>query len=241
MDNSRGDAKIMIKVLGFDTSSTAATIALAEEGRLIAEYYLNNKRNHSEKLMPLIQQMLSDCDITLNEIQGIAVAMGPGSFTGLRIGAATAKGLAFAAGIPIIGINTLDGLAYNAVTFNGPICPVLNARREQVYTALFRGNGMSIERLTDYMAVEIKEILKTAGETGEPVLFLGDGVPVYKDEIKNMLGKNALFAPEALTMPRASSIALLGVEGFKKGEVESPFTFTPFYLRRSQAEIQLEK
>lgn len=113
MDNSRVDAKIMIKVLGFDTSSTAATIALAGEGRLIAEYYVNNKRNHSEKLMPLIQQMLSDCDLTLNEIQGIAVAMGPGSFTG-------AKGLAFAAGIPVIGIIPLTALRTMLLHLMGP-------------------------------------------------------------------------------------------------------------------------
>lgn len=231
----------MKKVLGIDTSSIVATVAVAEETRLIAEYYIESEKNHSEKLIPVIKAMLEECGLQPTCIDAVAVAKGPGSFTGLRIGVVTAKGFAFASNIPIIGINTLDGLAYNAAIFGGLICPILNALRGNVYTALFRSKNGGIERLSEYKVLHIDDVLKRVDEYSEPVVFLGDGVPLFRSEIKRVLGNNAKIAPPMLFMPRASSIAALGIEGLKRGEGESAFSLMPFYLRKSQAEIQLER
>ncbi|MDI3534778.1 MAG: tRNA threonylcarbamoyladenosine biosynthesis protein TsaB [Thermosediminibacterales bacterium] len=228
-------------VLGFDTSSVTATVALVSEDKLLADYTLNNKKNHSEKLMPLISQMLNDLEIEPAEIDAVAVAEGPGSFTGLRIGAATAKGLSYAAGIPVIGVNTLEALAYNLNFSPYMICPVLNARRGQVYTGLYMWENNELKTIFQCSAVEIEKILKVIKNLDQPVFFLGDGTSVFKEQIISVLGGNAIWAPPPLSIPRASSVAFLGLNKLLKGEKQTPFEFKPQYFRRSQAEIQFEK
>jgi len=231
-----------VKVLGFDTSSIVATAAVVDDEKLVCEYFINNKKNHSEKLLPLVSEMLKNAEVALEELDGIAVAQGPGSFTGLRIGAAIAKGLAYALDIPLLGVPTLDGLAYNVKHFKGLICPILNARRNQVYTALYEGGLVSgYKRITDYMAVNIKEIIDRIQITGKRVIFLGDGLDVYKQDITAELGDKGLFASQAFNMPSAASVAMLGLEKLKKGLGQSAFEFNPLYVRKSQAEIQYEK
>ena len=231
-----------MKVLGFDTSSIVATAAVVDDEKLVCECIINNKKNHSEKLLPLVSEMLKNAEVALEELNGIAVAQGPGSFTGLRIGAATAKGLAYALGIPLLGVPTLDGLAYNVKHFRGLICPILNARRNQVYTALYEGGlDSGFRRITDYMAVNIGKILDRIQSTGKRVIFLGDGLDVYRQHITAQLKDKGLFASQAFNMPSAASVAMLGLEKLRKGLEQSAFEFTPLYVRRSQAEIQYEK
>lgn len=230
-----------MKILGFDTSSIVATAAVVDEHKLVCEYIINNKKNHSEKLLPLIWEMLRNSEIRMADLSGIAVAQGPGSFTGLRIGAATAKGLAYALNVPLLGVPTLDGLAYNVKYFEGLICPILNARRNQVYTALYKGGKRGLERITPYKAVHIDEVIKEILETGRETIFLGDGLNAYKNHVIEGLGRRAFFAPVNSNMPSAASIAKIGLEKLKQGLGESAFEFLPLYVRKSQAEIQYEK
>lgn len=227
-------------ILGIDTSSIVATCAIATEDRLIAELVVNNKKTHSQKLLPAIARMFEESDMSIESVDAIAVAKGPGSFTGLRIGVSTAKGLAFALQKPVVGINTLDALAYNVGLCEKLVCPLLNARRGQVYTALYQGDITKIRRLTEYMAVGLDEITGLIHTKGQPVIFLGDGAIVYKQEIKDALGDLSITSSSAFSMPRASSVAFLGIETLVRGEYQSAEDLEPFYLRRSQAEILWE-
>lgn len=230
-----------MKILAIDTSSMVASAAVVDDDKLVAEYIINHKKTHSEQLMPIIEQVLQGCGTSIGEIDAVAVASGPGSFTGLRIGAATAKGLAHACGIKIIGVPTLDGLAFNLPYCQGIICPIMDARRNQVYTALYKWDQGSFYKLKPYCAMAISELLEDLRIRGERVVFLGDGVPVHRDIIKNVLGDRAEFAPRNAGRQRASSIAELAMEALRRGEGQSGDAFVPFYLRKSQAEREYDK
>lgn len=227
-----------MRILGIETSTMTGSVALMDEERLIAEYTLNLRETHTSRLMPAIDRILKDASLTLKDLDGIAVSLGPGSFTGLRIGIATAKGLAQGLNIPIVGIPTLDGLAFNLFHCKDLICPILDARKGEVYCALYRNR----KRLTKHMACEPDELLKKIGlrvkgqarlpaRQGLRIIFLGDGIEVYGDLIKKKLGKKAVFAPKARRLPSASSIAELGLRklrGKKKSELS---TLKPIYVR----------
>lgn len=238
-----------MRVLAIESSAMVAGAAVINEERLMGEVTLNHRKTHSQKLMPLIEELLDSLELTLMDMDALAVSKGPGSFTGLRIGIATVKALAQATGKPVIGVSTLDGLAYNLACSGGVICPIMDARREQVYTSIYRwsfvnrestnsrssGSG-KLERLDDYMAVPILELLKKLKDINEPVIFNGDGVPVYKQIILDNLGEQAIFAPAPAAIQRAASIAALALDKANKGQMESYNELVPFYLRKSQAE-----
>jgi tRNA threonylcarbamoyladenosine biosynthesis protein TsaB len=230
-----------MKVLAIDTSSLVASAAILDDEKLVAEYIVNHKKTHSEQLMPIIEQVLESCQMDIEEIDAIAVASGPGSFTGLRIGAATAKGLAHALNKPVIGIPTLDGLAFNLPYCEGIICPIMDARRNQVYTALYRWEQGNFYQIKQHSAVPMKELVEELKESEEIVVFLGDGVPVHREFIQREMGDKALFAPRSAGRQRASSIGELAIESLRKGKVSNYGDFTPFYLRKSQAEREYEK
>jgi len=232
-------------VLAVESSAMVAGAAVVNEERLMGEFTLNHRKTHSQKLMPLIEDLLNSLDLTLEDIDVLAVSKGPGSFTGIRIGIATVKGLAQAVQKPIIGIPTLDGLAYNLACSRGIICPIMDARREQVYTSIYRWHSNKddnsivngrLERLDEYMAIPIAELLEKLKNTKEPIVFNGDGVPVYRQIILDKLGDQAAFAPAPSAMQRAASIAALALEKAQMGEMESYNDLVPFYLRKSQAE-----
>lgn len=236
-----------MKILAVESSAMVAGAAVINEERLLGEFTLNHRKTHSEKLMLLIEGLLNSLELTLEDIDMLAVSKGPGSFTGLRIGISIVKGLAQAVQKPVIGIPTLDSLAYNLACSSGIICPIMDARREQVYTCIYRwhpdkgGNDNNIgrgrlERLDEYMAVPILELLEKLKDTKEPVVFNGDGVPVYRQIILNKLGDQASFAPTPSAVQRAASIAALALEKAQRGELESYRDLVPFYLRKSQAE-----
>ena len=182
-------------------------------------------------------------DMNLDTIDAIAVAGGPGSFTGLRIGSATAKGLGLALKKPLIHIPTVDGLAYNLCYTDRIICPIMDARRNQVYTGIYQMDGDKLQVLEAQMAVEIDELAKKLCTYGKPVIFLGDGVPVHKDRLEKELMTNyyIAFAPAHMNQQRAAAVGMLGIQYYKEGKTETAMEHKPDYLRVSQAEREREE
>ena len=220
-----------MKVLGIETSTMTGSVALMDEERLIVEYTLNLKETHTSRLMPTIDRVIKDASLTIKDLDGIAVSLGPGSFTGLRIGIATAKGLAQGLDIPVVGIPTLDGLAFNLFYCKDLISPILDARKGEVYYALYK-NG---KRLSEYMACKPDRLLEKLGsriqDPGSRIVFLGDGVEVHEDLIKRRLGRKAVFTPKTRRLPSAASIAELGLKKLKKGKNSELLTLKPIYIR----------
>lgn len=234
-----------MKILAVDSSGLVASIAVAEDDVLLAEYTLNFKKTHSQTLMPMLQEVQSMIELDLSSLDGIAVAAGPGSFTGLRIGAATVKGLGLALNKPIVEVPTLEGLAYNLCGTTHLVCPLMDARRNQVYTGIYRfvpqGNQWHMEAVQEQCAVDVTEILQICNKLGEPVIFLGDGVPVYAQTIANLCQVPYTYAPAHMNRQRAASVAALGVSYAKQGRLVSAAEHAPEYLRKSQAEREREE
>ena len=231
-----------MKVLAVDTSSIVAAVAVVEGEKLLGEYILNHKRMHSQKLMPLIIELMHSLELKPQDIDAYAASTGPGSFTGLRIGITTIKALAYAAGKPVISVPTLDALAFNVYFHAGAIiCPMMDARNNQVYTALYRREGGRLARLTEYMGIKVDKLLEIVRNTNHDVIFLGDAVEIHKAFLKGELKERCEFAPGNLLLQRASSVAYVARTLAAEGKVESCFEMTPFYLRKSQAEREYEK
>ncbi|CEP69247.1 tRNA threonylcarbamoyl adenosine modification protein YeaZ [Moorella glycerini] len=226
-------------VLGLDSATQVAGVALIDGDRLVAELFFNTRKNHSQRLLPMIATLLREAGVKLADLDGLAVALGPGSFTGLRIGLATVKGLAHAAQKPVAGIPTLDGLAWNAWEVPGLVCPVLYARRQEVYTALYRWQEGELCRLTPYQALDPYSLVDSLKSSTMPVYFLGDGVAPYW-EVWQQLGTRARFLPSTSTLPRAAQIARLGRERLLAGKEDDLFQLKPLYLRPSPAERQAQ-
>jgi len=221
-------------VLGVETATGFGSVAIVNEEGIIGECTLNVSLTHSERLLPLIDQLLKHTDIPLSRIDGLVVSLGPGSFTGLRIGISTIKGLSLASKKPIVGISTLDGLAHHYPCAGTLVCPMVDARKKEVFAALYRWNASGeLRKITPYLAIPPQKLLQ---QINERVLFLGDGSHIYESLIKEFLGKNALFAPHHLTHPRAATIACLGLEELKKGNILAINNATPLYIRPSDVE-----
>ncbi len=229
-----------MNIFGIDTCCMAATAAVLSDDRLVAQIVQNNKRTHSQKIMPMIEFMLKEAEIELSDIDCFAAAVGPGSFTGVRIGVATVKALAHMTDKPCVAVSTLHALANNVAHFDGIICPMLDARRGQVYNALFRGGDLN--RITEDRACSVEGLCKELSGAGERVMFLGDGVSVFAEQIREALGDRAVFAQRMQRMNLAASVAEIGCGKFALGETISYSALVPEYLRLSQAERErLEK
>ncbi|MDU4937372.1 MAG: tRNA (adenosine(37)-N6)-threonylcarbamoyltransferase complex dimerization subunit type 1 TsaB [Clostridium sp.] len=226
-------------VLSIDSSSKVATVALLNDDTLLGEYVINDKREHSVLLMPMIENLLKDCELTINDIDGFVVSKGPGSFTGLRIGMATIKGLSFGANKPYISLSSLDGLAYSLSYFNGIICPIMDALRENVYTALYKNEDGEFKNIMEPTPMELPDLLEMLKEKNEEVIFTGDGLLKHKEYIKSNF-PNAKFASNHVSLTRASSIGELGLNLLKEGIKDDPNS-APVYLKKPQAERELEK
>ena len=204
-------------LLAIETSTMVGSIALTSDHQLLAEYQIGIKTTYSDTLLPIIDYTLQGAQISIQEIDGFALALGPGSFTALRIGLSVIKGLAMATQKPLIGISTLDGLAHNICFSNVLICPVLDARKGEVYTAFYRRkDSHTLKKLTPDRIVNPQKLLD---EIQEEVIFLGDGTDIYRDKISRKLKKKVLFAPLHLKYPKASVIAQLALKKFKDKEV----------------------
>ena len=237
-----------MKVLAIDSSGLTATVAIVDEKETIAEYTINYKKTHSQTLLPMIDEMVKMTETDLNSIDAIAVAGGPGSFTGLRIGSATAKGLGLALGKPLIHVPTVDGLAYNVYGCEDLICPIMDARRNQVYTGIYTFSKKAGEKedgrevtpvfqvIRMQMAIAVDELIQRLNNYGRSVVFLGDGVPVYSEKLAEGLKVPYSFAPVYMNRQRASVVGALGIRYFKAGKYESAEEHRPDYLRVSQAE-----
>ena len=225
-----------MKVLGIDSSGMVATVAVVEDTQMLAEYTINYKKTHSQTLLPMLDEVAKMIELDLNTIDAIAVAAGPGSFTGLRIGSATAKGLGLALKKPLVSVPTLEGIAYNFCGSEKVICPMMDARRSQVYTGIYEFQGNTLKVLEDQMAVPVEELLEKLNQTGREVILAGDGVPVYLELIEKNLKVPYLLAPAHLNRQRAGAVAVLGIQYAKEGKLESAMEHQPDYLRLSQAE-----
>jgi len=234
-----------MKVLAVDSSGLVASVAVVEEDILLAEYTMNYKKTHSQTLLPMLNEVKQMIDLDLNSVDAIAVASGPGSFTGLRIGSATVKGLGLALDKPIVEVPTLEGLAYNLCGTTHLVCPLMDARRNQVYTGVYgfesKEDTWKMVTVKEQCAVDVTEILESINELGQPVIFLGDGVPVYREQIGKLCKVPYTFAPAGMNRQRAASIGSLGVIYAKEGRCVTAAEHQPEYLRKSQAEREREE
>ena len=222
-----------MKILALDSSAIVASVALMEDGKLLAEYTLNNGNTHSETLLPMVESVLKTYGISIEDIDLFASTSGPGSFTGVRIGTATVKGLAFGSNKPCAQVSTLEAIAENLLMTKGLICPVMNARRGQVYTSLFRSNGETLERLMPDSAISIEELDGILAEYGENVSFAGDGYSITVDALTKTVANHT---PERLRHQSAASVASVAYRMAKNGKTVSDAELKVNYLRPSQAE-----
>lgn len=237
-----------MRVLAIDSSGLTATVAVVEETQTVAEYTINYKKTHSQTLLPMIDEVVKMTEQDLGTINAIAVAGGPGSFTGLRIGSATAKGLGLALNKPLIHVPTVDGLAYNVFGCEDIICPIMDARRNQVYTGIYTFSKKAGEKegrnlvepvfqvIKMQMAVSIEELAERLNRYRRPVVFLGDGVPVYENVLAEKLTVPYSFAPAYMNRQRAAVVGTLAIQYYKSGKFETAEEHRPDYLRVSQAE-----
>ena len=231
-----------MRILGLDSSGLVASVAVVEAGAdeevTVAEFTVNYKKTHSQTLLPMLDEVAKMIELDLSAIDAIAVAGGPGSFTGLRIGSATAKGLGLALKKPLISIPTLEGLAYNMCGTDKIVCPIMDARRGQVYTGIYEFDGTDLVVLEDQMAVSIEELGEKLLAYDREIIFSGDGVAVFRNILSEriMAGKKISFAPAHMNRQRAASVAALGVRYYKEGRIEPASLHRPDYLRMSQAE-----
>lgn len=223
-------------VLAIESSGLVASAAIATPEKLVAEYTTNFKKTHSQTLLPMVDALLQMTGIRMQEMDAIAVSGGPGSFTGLRIGSATAKGFGLALGVPVISVPTVDSIAYNLCGVKGLVCPLMDARRNQTYTGLYTFNGTRMECVFPQKAMAIEEILEQIEKDGREVIFLGDGVPVFHEAIEERLRVPHEYAPVHLSMQRAGALAVLAIQYYQEGKYGDAGEQKPEYLRLSQAE-----
>jgi tRNA threonylcarbamoyladenosine biosynthesis protein TsaB len=225
-----------MKVLGIDTSTSCGSVGLVDDGRLIFEYILDIPVTHSERLLGAIEFVLGEARCTIGDLNGWAISLGPGSFTGLRIGASTVKGLAFATRKPVAGVSSLDVLAYQVSPTPYLICPLLDARKDEVYAALYRyEEGDSLKRKSPYEAVRPEDLVR---RIEEKTIFIGDGLKTYRTFLHRQLASLALFPPFPINFPHGSVVAKLGLDLLQKGVHLDSATFAPIYVRPSEAEIK---
>lgn len=217
-----------MKVLGIETSSTLCGVAIVDEGEPVAEYRLNIRNVHSEKLVSAIERVSADSQVGFNRLGGIAISIGPGSFTGLRIGLSVAKGLAFSLGLPIAAVPTLEALASQLPQTPYLICPLLRARKDELYTAFYKNINGKLERVRDHKILTLPQFI---AEVDTEIILLGEGADWYKDILIEGLRGKAVFAPKTCSLPSPLSVAQLGWERLKRGEIANLETLEPLYLR----------
>ncbi|MBE5956667.1 MAG: tRNA (adenosine(37)-N6)-threonylcarbamoyltransferase complex dimerization subunit type 1 TsaB [Lachnospiraceae bacterium] len=228
-----------MKLLVLESSGLVASVALMEENSMICEFTMNHKKTHSQTLLPMVDEMMKITGFNKKELDAVAISKGPGSFTGLRIGSATAKGLAQALNIPVVSISSLEGLAANLYGTSDLICPIMDARRSQVYAGVFQYEGDRLHARMKDDAIAVADLIEVLNEKGEPVIFLGDGVPVYQKLLEEGLKVPFRFAPAHMNRQRAGAVGMLAVQYYNEGRVESARDHKPEYLRKSQAEREL--
>ncbi len=229
-----------MKVLGIDTSSLAASVAVIEDNKLICEYTINTKLTHSQKLMPMIENMLKISDINVNDMDMIAICQGPGSFTGLRIGMATAKALSHVNKLPIVGINSLELLAGNMDLCDKKICSILDAQRTQVYMGQYKFENSELVELKSIDVIEIDDLLDELRNSNEEWILVGEAVYKYEDKVKEI--DNIHIPSPSHNVNKASSLCSIAMNKYKKEiDIYDCYSINPVYIRKSQAEVQYDE
>jgi tRNA threonylcarbamoyladenosine biosynthesis protein TsaB len=225
-------------ILGIETSTKTGSVAIASEDGVIAQYSLNIEVTHSERLMSTVDRVLTDTGFQISDLDGYAVAIGPGSFTGLRIGLAAVKGLALVTGKPVAAVPTLKALAWNLPYAAYPVCPILDARKNEVYAATYRFEGSA---LVYGMAEAAISLSRLSGRITEKTIFTGEASRIFRKDIIEIFGDRALFAPSSAILPSAAAVAEIGLDTIKGGNQTDPDSLTPMYIRRPEAEVAWEK
>ncbi|NLW91224.1 MAG: tRNA (adenosine(37)-N6)-threonylcarbamoyltransferase complex dimerization subunit type 1 TsaB [Syntrophomonadaceae bacterium] len=233
-----------MRILAIDSATPVAGVALLNDGILLKEEFSNYKKTHSETLMPMVDRVLRECECTVNDVDALAVTIGPGSFTGLRIGLALVKGLALATGIPVVGVSTLEVIAFNIYDSDALVCPLLNARKGEVYCAFYQAGGIKPVSLADMRACSPEEFVQQAltimdANNKTSLILLGDGFSPYQEFFLERLGDKMVSAPPHLMLPRASALAQLAADRVNNGQFDNVFTLSPVYIRLSEAEYRL--
>ena len=229
-----------MRILAIDSSSMVATVAITTDGILNAEYTINHKKTHSQTLLPMIAEIVKMIEIDMDSIDAVAITGGPGSYTGLRIGSATAKGIGLALNKPIINVPTMDALAYNLYSSQYVICPIMDARRGQVYTGIYKFEETEMKTIKPQCIMMIDELIKELDTIKESVMFLGDGVDVHKQLIDDIMDTKHYYAPTSMNRHKASTLGTIAEIYYKNGKIETAKEHKPEYLRLSQAERELK-
>ena len=224
-----------MKILAFETSAKAGSVALLENGTLLAENYCNTGLTHSQTLMVMAEDLLKSCDLTVKNVDAVAVAAGPGSFTGVRIGVAAAKGLAWGGDLPCYGVSTLESMALQLGAYDGYVLPVMDARRSQVYNAIFLAEGGKLTRITEDRAIALADLAEEIKIFQKPIFLVGDGAKVCYNALNEAV-PNLVMPPEHRMHQRAAGVALAAEKAIAAGESGDGAAMTPNYLRLSQAE-----
>jgi tRNA threonylcarbamoyladenosine biosynthesis protein TsaB len=229
-----------MKILAIETSTMLGGIAIMDDlSGLIAEVRLNVKSTHSERLMTEIDHVLRQAGLKVSDIDVFAIAIGPGSFTGLRIGLSTVKGFSYATGKPLVSVPTLEAFAWNFPYCSHPVCPMLDARKKEVYAALFKWGNEGVTRLIDEVSIKVNRLLEDIKLSSDKrVVFTGEGAILYKDKIIEVMGNKAIFASPEKIVPSPANVASIGIKKAIKGEFSEPVSLVPFYIRRSEAELK---
>ncbi len=225
-------------ILGIETSTKTGSVAVISEKGVIAQYSLNIEVTHSERLMSTVDRVLKDTGLAMQQFDGFAVAIGPGSFTGLRIGLATVKGLALATGKPVAAVPTLQALARNIPFASHPVCPMLDARKNEVYAALYTFDGSALMQTMPETVIPLAQLTSFISDR---TVFTGEAARLYRTELEGILGERALFAPLSSILPSAAIVAEVGLEMIRSGKHSDPDSLTPLYIRRPEAEVAWEK
>lgn len=229
-----------MKILAVDTSATAASVAVAEENKLIGEFSINTALTHSQTLMPMVDELLNNTGLSVNDIDAVAVNAGPGSFTGVRIGVAAVKGIAFPKNLSCVSVSTLESMAYNMLGNDCIVCSVMDARCSQVYNALFRVKGCTVTRMTDDRALSLTDLKNELRNINEKVVLVGDGAVLCSKFLGEEL-ENIMLAPFNNRIQTASSVAYAAFEKINNGETVKADELMPVYLRLPQAQRELNK
>lgn len=229
-----------MRVLAIDTSGSNCSVCILDEEKVICDFNLNIGTTHSETLMPMIDEVCKFSKIDLSEIDVFACSIGPGSFTGLRIGLATIKGFALSLNKKVIGVPTLEALAYNTSNFDGIVCSVLDARNNNVYAGLYKHENEKLVHIGEYITEDLGTLIETLKKQESKILFVGDGSVSFKNEFKEAINENAFFAPIHLNNQLSSSVAKATLNKALSGEYDDNDTLSPLYLKKSQAERMLE-
>ena len=229
-----------MKILGIDTSTHSTSVCIIEDDKLICEYTVNTKKTHSQKLMVMIESMIKESDLNVSDIDAIAICIGPGSFTGLRISMATAKAIAQVRNLPIISVNSLESLAFNMNLCERIICPILDAQRNQVYTGKYKFENGEFKTLEDVNVVTIDELVDELSKSNDEFIIVGEATTLYKEKLGQL--NNSYIASVSNNVSKASSLCAIAKSKFEKEiDIHNCYTINPMYIRKSQAEVQYEE